>query len=164
MAGLRTRKRQRLVVMLVALGALGLAAFLIIFAGQQSGSFNLFLQPSDVMQQKIEPGRRFRLGGLVAMGSFNKLDDGLTYTFTVTDCAAELPVTFRGLLPDLFREGQGVVTEGTLGADGIFKAETVLAKHDENYAPPGTMPKNEAACSHPEALTREKAAADTGRR
>lgn len=152
MAGLKTRKKQRLMVMLLAAGAILIAAFLIVFAGKQSGSFNLFLQPSEVLQRQIPAGQRFRLGGLVATGSFQKLEDGLTYTFRVTDCAADLPVTFKGLLPSLFREGQGVVTEGALDAAGTFIAETVLAKHDENYAPPGTMPKNEEACTHPEGL------------
>ncbi len=153
MAGLKTRKRQRLVVMIVAVAVLALAAFLIVFAGRQTGSFNLFLQPSEVFQQKVAVGQRFRLGGLVEAGSVERKDDGLTYEFRVTDCAADLKVRFTGMMPSLFREGQGVVSEGALNAEGVFVADTVLAKHDENYAPPGTMPKNEEACSHPEALT-----------
>lgn len=153
MAGLKTRKRQRLMVMMLVVGVLALAAFLIVFAGRQTGSFNLFLQPSAVLQTDVQPGQRFRLGGLVADGSFTKRDDGLTFDFTVTDCAADIPVVFKGMLPSLFREGQGVVTEGALDANGIFVADTVLAKHDENYAPPGTMPKDTAACTHPEGLT-----------
>ncbi|MFC4346441.1 cytochrome c maturation protein CcmE [Kordiimonas lipolytica] len=159
MAGLKTRKKQRLVVMIVAVAVLALAAFLIVFAGRQTGSFNLFLQPSEVFQQKVAPGQRFRLGGLVETGTFERKDDGLTYEFRVTDCAADIPVRFTGMLPSLFREGQGVVSEGALNAEGVFVADTVLAKHDENYAAPGTMPKNEEACSHPEALT----AGQTGR-
>lgn len=153
MAGLRTRKRQRLMVMILAVAAIAVAAFLIVFAGRQSGSFNLFLQPTEVLQKNMGAGQRFRLGGLVETGSFKRLDDGLTYEFRVTDCAADIPVRFKGMLPSLFREGQGVVSEGAMDSHGVFVAETVLAKHDENYAPPGTMPKNEEACSHPEALT-----------
>ncbi|NVJ98384.1 MAG: cytochrome c maturation protein CcmE [Alphaproteobacteria bacterium] len=153
MAGLRTRKKQRLTVMILAVAALAVAAFLIVFAGRQSGSFNLFLQPSEVLQRNVPTGQRFRLGGLVAAGSLVRQDDGLTYSFSVTDCAADIKVHYKGIMPSLFREGQGVVTEGALDGNGEFLAETVLAKHDENYAPPGTMPKNEEACAHPEALT-----------
>lgn len=155
MAGLKTRKRQRLMVMLLVVSVLALAAFLIVFAGRQTGSFNLFLQPSAVLQSEVQPGQRFRLGGLVSDGSFQKRADGLTYDFRVTDCAADIEVVFKGMLPSLFREGQGVVTEGTLDADGVFIADTVLAKHDENYAPPGTMPKDTAACTHPEGLAED---------
>lgn len=155
MAGLRTRKKQRLTVMIVVVAVIALAAFLIVFAGRQSGSFNLFLQPAEVLQKNIAAGQRFRLGGLVASGSYHRLEDGLTYEFRVTDCAADIKVHYKGLMPSLFREGQGVVTEGALNADGLFVAETVLAKHDENYAPPGTMPKNEEACDHPVTKIRE---------
>jgi cytochrome c-type biogenesis protein CcmE len=95
--------------------------------------------------------QRFRLGGLVEDGSFKRLDDGLTYIFNITDCAATINVSYTGILPDLFREGQGVVTEGALDNSGTFIADTVLAKHDENYAPPGTMPTNSDACTHPDA-------------
>ena len=151
MAGLKTRKKQRLVIASIAVAAVAGAVLLVLFA-LGGDSLSLFLQPSAVQAKEIEPGKRFRLGGLVATGSFTKAEDGLTYHFTITDCAADVPVTYRGLLPDLFREGQGVVTEGRLNADGTFVADTVLAKHDENYAPPGTMPKNAEACTHPEGL------------
>lgn len=151
MAGLKTRKKQRLVVASVAVAAVAGAILLVLFA-LGGDSLSLFLQPSAVHAKEIEVGKRFRLGGLVAPGSFVKAEDGLTYNFTITDCAADVPVSFKGILPDLFREGQGVVTEGRLNADGTFVADTVLAKHDENYAPPGTMPKNAEACTHPEGL------------
>jgi len=82
--------------------------------------------------------------------SADLLKPDVTYRFTVTDCAATVPVIFKGLLPDLFRDGQGVVTEGSLREDGVFVADNVLAKHDENYAPPGTLPVNTDACTHPE--------------
>ncbi len=160
MAGLKTRKKQRLVVASLAVSAIAGAILLVMFA-LGGDSLSLFLQPSDVQQKQIVAGKRFRLGGLVAMGSFGRESDDLTYRFTVTDCAADIPVRFKGLLPDLFREGQGVVTEGALTADGIFIADTVLAKHDENYAPPGTMPKNAEACTHPEGLSDYEA--ETGR-
>ncbi|WP_262692278.1 cytochrome c maturation protein CcmE [Kordiimonas aestuarii] len=151
MAGLKTRKKQRLVVASIAVAAIAGAVLLVLFA-MGGDSLSLFLQPSAVHAKEIEAGKRFRLGGLVAPGTFSKAEDGLTYHFTITDCAADIPVTFKGLLPDLFREGQGVVTEGRLNGTGTFVADTVLAKHDENYAPPGTMPKNAEACTHPEGL------------
>jgi len=150
--GLKTRKQQRLVVVGTALTALIGAVLLILFA-LGGDSLSLFMQPSTVVEKKIAPGQRFRLGGLVKDGSFKRLDDGLTYAFAVTDCAVDIRVHYRGIMPDLFREGQGVVTEGRLDETGLFTADTVLAKHDENYAAPGTMPKNPEACEHPEAAT-----------
>ena len=147
--GLQSRKKQRLVVISTALIAFIGAVLLILFA-LGGDSLSLFLQPTDVKEQNVPVGKRFRLGGLVKDGSFSKLEDGLTYTFTVTDCVTDIDVVFKNILPDLFREGQGVVTDGRMGVDGIFNADSVLAKHDENYAPPGTMPKNAAACEHPE--------------
>lgn len=148
--GLRSRKKQRLVVLSTALVAFIGAVLLILFA-LGGDSLSLFLQPSAVKEKQMAAGQRFRLGGLVKAGSFTKEADGLTYRFEVTDCVVDIPVAFKGILPDLFREGQGVVTEGALNAGGLFVADTVLAKHDENYAPPGTMPKNAAACTHPDA-------------
>ncbi|WP_417449482.1 cytochrome c maturation protein CcmE [Kordiimonas sp.] len=162
MAGLKTRKKQRLLVASVAVAAIAGAVLLVLFA-LGGDSLSLFLQPSAVHAKEVEPGKRFRLGGLVAPGSFTKAEDGLTYHFTITDCAADIPVTFKGLLPDLFREGQGVVTEGRLDTGGTFVADTVLAKHDENYAPPGTMPKNAEACSHPEGLNQPYASGGDSR-
>ena len=147
--GLTGRKRRRLVVLSLALATLTGAVLLVLFALGRD-SLSLFLQPSAVAARDLAPGTRFRLGGMVAENSFEKLPDGLTYRFVVTDCAADVPVRFTGLLPDLFREGQGVVTEGTLDDTGLFVADTVLAKHDENYAPPGTMPASPDACRHPE--------------
>lgn len=149
MAGLKTRKQQRLVVVSIALTSLVGATLLILFA-LGGESLSLFLQPSDVQKRNVAVGQNFRLGGLVETGSFSRLDDGLTFRFTVTDCLANQPVEFTGILPDLFREGQGVVTEGALNESGVFMASTVLAKHDENYRPPGTMPKEEGQCSHPD--------------
>lgn len=127
-----TRKQRRTAFILAGLTALGIAAGLMGYALRDTIVF--FYTPSEVAEKAITPGTRFRLGGLVANGSFKK-QDGATVLFNVTDTDKELPVTYTGTLPDLFREGQGVVVEGVLGADGLFKAGTVLAKHDENYMP-----------------------------
>ena len=128
-----TRKRRRLLVLVVALGLLGSATALMLAAFQDSLVF--FYSPSD-LQTKGAPGdRSFRLGGLVEASSVTRSADGRTIAFRVTDGAHAVPVTFRGILPDLFREGQGVVTEGRMRPDGTFEARDVLAKHDETYMP-----------------------------
>ncbi len=128
-----TRKRRRLYV--VGLGMLGLfaAAALVLTAFQENLVF--FYSPSDLIEKSVPPGRPIRLGGLVEEGSIERRD-GLTVHFRVTDLSHSTQVVYEGLLPDLFREGQGVVTEGTLGPDGVFVAREVLAKHDETYMPP----------------------------
>jgi cytochrome c-type biogenesis protein CcmE len=128
-----TRKRRRLYV--VGLGMLGLfaAAALVLTAFEENLVF--FYSPSDLAEKTLPPGRPVRLGGLVEEGSIERRD-GLTVHFRVTDLSQSTPVVYQGLLPDLFREGQGVVTEGTLGPDGVFVASEVLAKHDETYMPP----------------------------
>jgi cytochrome c-type biogenesis protein CcmE len=126
-------KRRRLVFLVVALSVLAAAATLVLQAFDESLVF--FMSPTELTEREVEPGRRFRLGGLVEEGSVEKVADGIEIRFGVTDLAETVPVSFRGLLPDLFREGQGVVTEGTMGADGVFVATSVLAKHDENYMP-----------------------------
>ncbi|MBL8511313.1 MAG: cytochrome c maturation protein CcmE [Betaproteobacteria bacterium] len=95
-----------------------------------------FLTPSDVAAHKVPSDRAFRLGGLVTAGSLQRAPDGLTVNFQVTDTATTVPVSFTGILPDLFKEGKGVVAQGRLGPDGVFRATEVLAKHDENYMPP----------------------------
>ncbi|MBC7103250.1 MAG: cytochrome c maturation protein CcmE [Parvibaculum sp.] len=128
-----TRKQRRATFIFVSLGILGLAAGLVLFALSDSVTF--FYSPSDVAERGVEPGERIRLGGLVEEGSFQKLGDA-TVRFNVTDFVETMTVTYRGVLPDLFREGQGVVAEGAIQADGSFAADKVLAKHDENYMPP----------------------------
>lgn len=128
-----TRKQKRGVLIGSGVAILSLAALLVMFAFRENIVF--FHTPSDVAANKIETGQRFRLGGLVADGSV-KRGQGTTVGFAVTDTLAKVEVTYTGILPDLFREGQGVVTEGRLGPDGVFVADTVLAKHDENYMPP----------------------------
>ncbi len=128
-----TRKQRRGVLIGLAVGVLSLAAVLVLFAFRESIVF--FHTPSDVTEGKVTAGQRFRLGGLVASESV-KRGDGAKVSFTVTDTIKSVPVTYEGVLPDLFREGQGVVAEGKLGPDGTFVADSVLAKHDENYMPP----------------------------
>jgi cytochrome c-type biogenesis protein CcmE len=127
-----TPKRKRLYLLLGSLAVLGIAATLVLSALNDNLVF--FYSPTQVADKHIAPDRRFRLGGLVEAGSVKK--NGQEVRFTVTDTHKTLPVVYRGLLPDLFREGQGVVAEGSLGADGVFTAREVLAKHDENYMPP----------------------------
>jgi cytochrome c-type biogenesis protein CcmE len=129
---MRLRKQQRLILVIVALVLLGGASGLVLFALSDSVAF--FVTPSDIAAGKVDADRRFRLGGLVVDGSVERA--GGTVRFRLTDRASEVPVRYRGILPDLFREGQGIVAQGVLGADGVFTASEVLAKHDENYMPP----------------------------
>lgn len=129
----RARKRQRLLLASGALGLLGLAAFLVFDALDTTLLY--FRLPGDVVAQGLPAGERFRLGGLVAEGSIEQASEGAGMRFAVTDGAATLTVHYEGILPDLFREGQGVIAEGMLGEDGSFHADSVLAKHDETYMP-----------------------------
>ena len=133
-----TRKQRRAVLIGTCLAVLGLAIGLVLFAMRDSIVF--FYSPSEVAEMRIDPVQRFRLGGLVETGSVVR-GEGTTVRFAVTDTARTLPVTYTGVLPDLFREGQGVVAEGRLDHDGVFHADTVLAKHDENYMPPEVAKK-----------------------
>jgi cytochrome c-type biogenesis protein CcmE len=114
------------------LAALGAATALVLMAFQENLVF--FFTPSQVAAQEAPLGRTFRIGGMVEKGSVKR--DGVEVRFVVTDTAKTIPVVYRGALPDLFREGKGVVAQGQLGADGVFRAREVLAKHDENYMPP----------------------------
>jgi cytochrome c-type biogenesis protein CcmE len=125
-----TRKQRRLTMIGSALAVLGFAAGLVLYGF--SSSIKFFSTPSMAAEQHIAPGHRFRLGGLVQPGSLNC---GHPITFAVADGSAKLTVSYAGILPDLFREGQGVVAEGALEATGIFRADSILAKHDENYMP-----------------------------
>ena len=129
-----TRKRKRLLVVLLGLGMLGTASALMLFAFNDNLVF--FMSPSDLASKGAPETRRLRLGGLVETGSVARQADGRTIDFRITDGNSAVPVVFSGVLPDLFREGQGVVVEGALGKNGVFKADTVLAKHDERYMPP----------------------------
>lgn len=133
-----TRKQRRAVLIGTSLGVLALAVGLVLLALRDSIVF--FYTPTEVAEKHLNSGQRFRLGGLVEDGSV-KRGEGTSVRFAITDKRASLPVTFKGVLPDLFREGQGVVAEGTLGSDGVFRADSVLAKHDENYMPPEVAKK-----------------------
>lgn len=134
------RKRQRLVFVLVMLGCVTLAAVLAGYALR--GQLSLFFTPieahalRDAGDARVQPAREFRLGGLVKEGSVGQRGPDLGLPFMVTDRTAEVAVLYKGMLPDLFREGQGVIVTGSWGADGVFRAHTLLAKHDENYMPP----------------------------
>ncbi len=129
-----TRKRRRLYFLLAGMAALDIAAALVLSAFRDNLVF--FYTPTELVAKQVAPDRRVRIGGLVEKGSVSKQPDGLTVTFRITDLNQEIPVTYSGTLPDLFREGQGVVAEGNLRADGTFQASEVLAKHDEKYMPP----------------------------
>ena len=121
---------------LIALGvaALSLAAYLVLNAFEKNLVF--FFTPTQVAANEAPKERTFRIGGLVEPGSVKRQADGVSVQFVVTDTAKNIPVVYRGVLPDLFKEGKGVVTQGKLGPDGVFMASEVLAKHDENYMPP----------------------------
>ncbi|MEZ5776007.1 MAG: cytochrome c maturation protein CcmE [Hyphomicrobiaceae bacterium] len=128
-----TRKQKRSAVIAGGLAGLALAVGLVLYALQDSIVF--FYTPSDIAEKHIAAGQRLRLGGLVEAGSVRH-GEGHHIEFAVTDTLKTLSVTYDGILPDLFREGQGVVAEGTLDSNGLFRADTVLAKHDERYMPP----------------------------
>lgn len=128
-----TRKQRRGIIIGLSVAVLSVAVVLMMFAFKDAVVF--FHTPSDVAEGKIEKDRRFRLGGLVAEGSVER-GQGTKVKFAVTDTLNRVAVSYEGVLPDLFREGQGVVTEGKLDPDGLFVADTVLAKHDETYMPP----------------------------
>lgn len=127
-----TRKQRRLTMILSALAVLGVALGLVLVAMRDNIVF--FYSPAEIVAKQVEPGTRLRLGGLVKEGSVERGADRFV-SFTVVDTLSEVRVRYRGLLPDLFREGQGVVAEGTLEEGGNFTADTVLARHDENYMP-----------------------------
>ena len=127
-------RHKRFAAIAVGVAALGIAATLVLSAFQKNLVF--FFTPTQVAANEAPQGRMFRIGGLVATGSVKRAADGVTVHFVVTDTAKSIPVVYQGILPDLFKEGKGVVTQGRLGPDGVFVAKEVLAKHDENYMPP----------------------------
>src|SRR5918996_468678 len=153
-----TRRQRRGVLIGTSLVVLGVAVGLVLYAMRDSIVF--FYSPSEVAEMGIAPGTRFRLGGLVETGSVVR-GEGTSVRFVITDQAKTLSVTYTGVLPDLFREGQGVVAEGTLEPDGIFHADSVLAKHDENYMPPEVAKKLKAQGVWREGADAEGAKAQT---
>ena len=126
-------RHRRIALIVTGLAGLAIAAALVLSAFQQNLVF--FFTPSQVAANEAPQGRAFRVGGMVEVGSVKRQADGVTVSFLVTDTAKSIPVAYNGILPDLFREGKGVVTQGRL-ENGIFMASEVLAKHDENYMPP----------------------------
>ena len=127
-------RHKRLSFLLLGLAALGLASVFVLNAFNSNLVF--FFSPSQVAAKEAPIGRSFRIGGMVEKGSLKRASDGLTVNFIVTDTAKTIPVVYNGILPDLFKEGKGVVAQGKLSNDGIFRADEILAKHDENYMPP----------------------------
>ncbi|NYT64906.1 cytochrome c maturation protein CcmE [Alcaligenaceae bacterium] len=128
------KRHKRLALIVGGLAALGIATVLVLNAFQSNLVF--FFTPTQVDAGEAPQDKTFRVGGMVQEGSVQRLSDGLTVKFVVTDTAQMVPVSYTGILPDLFSEGKGVVAQGKLGEDGLFRAEEVLAKHDENYMPP----------------------------
>ena len=127
-------RHKRLILIAVGLATLGLAAALVLSAFKRNLVF--FFTPTQILAGEAPQGRSFRMGGMVEAGSLKRQPDGVTVSFMVTDTAQHIRVNYRGILPDLFKEGKGVVAQGKLGSDKLFVADEVLAKHDENYMPP----------------------------
>jgi len=127
-------RHKKLTIIIVSVAVLGLSATLVLDAFQSNLVF--FFSPTQVAANEAPQGKSFRIGGLVEEGSLKRQSDGVTVSFVVTDTAKVIPVLYTGILPDLFKEGKGVVAQGKLSADGVFRADEVLAKHDENYMPP----------------------------
>jgi cytochrome c-type biogenesis protein CcmE len=139
-------RQKRFVFIAVAVAAVGVAVGLVLYALR--GNVNLYFTPTQVSNNEVPQGRSFRIGGLVEEGSIKRDKDGLTVNFVITDTNKKIPVTYKGILPDLFKEGKGVVAQGRVESDGVMHAEEVLAKHDENYMPPeaaDALKKAEAA-------------------
>ena len=127
-------RHKKLTIIIASVAALGFAATLVLDAFQSNLVF--FFSPTQVAANEAPQGKSFRIGGLVEEGSIKRQSDGVTVNFVVTDTAKVIPVVYTGILPDLFKEGKGVVAQGKLSSDGVFRADEVLAKHDENYMPP----------------------------
>lgn len=128
------KRHKRIAFIVCSLAALGLAAWLVLGAFRSNLVF--FFSPTQIATKEAPVGRTFRIGGLVQNGTLKRESDGLTVHFTVTDTANSIPVVYKGILPDLFKEGRGCVAQGRVGTDGVFYADQIMAKHDENYMPP----------------------------
>jgi cytochrome c-type biogenesis protein CcmE len=147
-------RHKRLTLILAGIAALGLAAWLVLSAFNKNLVF--FFTPTQIYAGEAPQGRSFRMGGMVEAGSLQRQSDGVTVSFIVTDNVQKVRVNYRGSLPDLFKEGKGVVAQGKLGEDKLFMAEEVLAKHDENYMPPEAayaIKKGEQATSNNAAIS-----------
>jgi cytochrome c-type biogenesis protein CcmE len=128
------RRHKRIIFICVSLAAIGLATWLVLGAFRNNLVF--FYSPTQVASAEAPVNKTFRIGGLVQNGTLKRDADGLTVRFTVTDTANNIPVVYKGILPDLFKEGRGCVAQGRIGSDGMFYADQIMAKHDENYMPP----------------------------
>ena len=142
------KRKQKLILVALMVSAVGIAAALVLNAFKSN--LQLFFSPSEVAAGKVPQGAEFKVGGLVAANSVRRVGDGLTVEFDLTDNGETIPVRYTGILPDLFREGQGTISVGKLDEEGVFIADRVLAKHDENYMPPEVA----------EALNKQKALED----
>jgi cytochrome c-type biogenesis protein CcmE len=147
-------RHKRIAAIVLGVAALGVAAALVLSAFNENLVF--FFTPSQIVAHEAPQGRTFRIGGMVEKGSVRRQADGVTVQFIVTDTAKSIPVTYKGSLPDLFREGKGVVAQGQLGADGVFRANEVLAKHDENYMPPEAAAALKQAAEHGGSMKTDK--------
>ena len=152
------KARQKRLI-LVGVGILGVGAAAALALTALKSNISYFFSPSQVMANEAPADHVFRLGGLVSKGSLNRTQDGLTVTFDVTDMVKTVKVSYTGILPDLFKEGQGAVTKGRLGPDGVFYADEVLAKHDEEYMPPEVADSLKTAHAQGAAKAAETAAA-----
>jgi cytochrome c-type biogenesis protein CcmE len=142
-----SRRQKTALYIVVGIAWIAIAVGLVLYALKNNVS--LYFTPTQVFNKEAPQGRNFRIGGLVEAGSLTREGDGLTAHFNITDTAKTMPVTYRGILPDLFKEGKGVVAQGKLREDNVFYAEEVLAKHDENYMPPEAKDAINKAAQNP---------------
>ncbi|MFA6014735.1 MAG: cytochrome c maturation protein CcmE [Gallionellaceae bacterium] len=148
-------RQKRLMFIFGGIALIGAAVGLVLYALKNNVS--LYFTPTQVYNKEAPQGRSFRIGGLVEEGSVSREKDGLTVRFSITDTAQKMPVIYKGILPDLFKEGKGVVAQGKLQADNVFYAEEVLAKHDENYMPPEALHAIEEAAKAQSAVSASSA-------
>ena len=152
---MRAKRKQRLIFITILFLGFSSAAALGVYALQKNKTY--FYTPTEISAGNVEQDKLFRIGGIVVKGSVNRFDDGVTTEFDLTDTTGTVTVRYKGLLPDLFREGQGIVAQGKLNTDGIIVAQEVLAKHDENYMPPEVADALKASgASHPENIPKEQ--------
>ena len=144
-------RQKRFVFIAIVIAGVSLAVGLVLYALR--GNVNLYFTPTQVFNHEVPHGRSFRIGGLVEEGSIKRAADGLTVNFVITDTYKSIPVVYKGILPDLFKEGKGVVAQGKVETDGVMHADEVLAKHDENYMPPEATDAMEKAGAAKAAIT-----------
>ena len=151
---MRPKRKQRLIFITILFLGFSSAAALGVYALQKNKTY--FHTPAEIAAGNVQQDKLFRVGGLVVEGSVNRFNDGVTTEFDLTDTSGTVTLRYKGLLPDLFREGQGIVAQGKLNADGIIIAQEVLAKHDENYMPPEVADAlKESGASHPDNIPKK---------